>query len=312
MQAQALRHDLFRILQNANIDSVYNSIDNPIEEDKRSISSLARGSSFPYNKRSLAALARGGYLRTPSNQDQLYQDFKRSIATLAKNGQLPNYSHPEENDEPADDEELEETKRSIEAMARNGNLHHKREQLSELLNALAYDKRNIGSVARDYNFPSYGKRFLGALARNGELRNKKDDFLNGSDEKRNIQSIVRNSKRNIQSLIRNDAMPFPLNMRLPDEYKRNIGSIARGAGTRFVMGKRETNSVFDEDKRNLASIKAQTREKRDVDEDYAENEEYSSPVYQNSNFDYDELLQALAADYPAPEKRFLGKFSPNP
>lgn len=77
------------------------------------------------------------------------------------------------------------------------------------------------------------------------------------------------------------------------------------------------------DKRNLQSIKAQlkpkfkrstdgespSRNKREADYFYT-NEEFPSPVSQSQNvYDYDDLLQELnEADI---EKRFLGKFNGN-
>lgn len=365
-------------------------------EDKRSLASLARSGQFPYGfKRNLGALARGGFLRN----GQLYN--KRSIATLAKNGQLPTLQSPEE------EGEVEEEKRSIASLARAGNMNR---YLKKSLESLArsgyisgkrnigslarngylkrdldsylddlYQKRYVGSLARQYNFPN-GKRNLGSLARNGELmrfnRNNADDL---EGEKRNVQSLMKSGgvsgKRNLASLARSQNMPFYGRY---DSYKRNIGAIARdwslpnhGSGwekneekrnvaallrqdsylhsmnRNSALGAHPTPELDDEfpieDKRNLASLKAQAtsnyanfgnrnvkrsvpeehtsdkaksedkehnRNKRETD-DYYEgiSDEYPVPVMQNSDsFDYEELMNALSARYPVNDKRFLGIF----
>jgi len=301
IQAQALRQRLINLIRQGFEEQVDNGI-----EEKRSISSLARWDNLPV-KRNLQALARSGYLKSlPADEDMDDNDanLKRSIQYLARSGQLPDF-------------QSEDSKRSISSLARNGELHNNRRELEELIDEL-YEKRNIGSLARDFNFPSYGKRFLGSLARSGDLG------------KRNLASIVRNGKRSLASLVRSNNLPEGL-----DEYKRNIASLAREGG-KFV-GKRNVAALLrqdnylnerhhhedDEDaqtqkpegesdemdaaKRNLASIKA-GRSKRQADYYDVQNEEYPQPVYQNQNsMDYEELVHALTGTYPAAEKRFLGR-----
>lgn len=368
-------------------------------EDKRSIAALARGGQFPYElKRNLGALARAGLLRNYN---------KRSIATLAKNGQLPTLQSPEETE--VDDEEQKRSiaslaragamnrylKKSIESLARSGYMTGKRNigalarngylkrDMNDYLEDL-YQKRYIGSLAKQYNFPT-GKRNLGSLARNGELmrynRNNQDDALLDSD-KRNVQSLMKSGglgggKRNLASLARSQNMPFYGKYEV---YKRNIGAIARdwslpnhstgweknGEDKRNVAALLRQDSylhsmnshsiahptpemddeIQTEDKRNLASLKAQAtsnyinygnrnvkrsvtenqggvedsaklnddkghpRTKRQSD-DYFEgsSDEYPVPVMQNSNsVDYEELINALTGRYPTNDKRFLGMF----
>lgn len=99
--------------------------------------------------------------------------------------------------------------------------------------ALPKGRRHIGSVARDYGLPS-GKRNLGALARQSMLP------LSG---KRNIASLARyytlpqGGKRNVATLARDSSLPYG---------KRYLGSLARTGG--YPM--RE----YDEDKRSIASL----------------------------------------------------------
>lgn len=328
IQAQALRQRLINLLRQGFEEQVDNGI-----EEKRSISSLARWNDMPM-KRNLQALARAGYLRTLPDDDEIDDNdpnLKRSIQYLVKNGQLPDYRS-------------EETKRGIESLARNGELHNTRQDLEEMLDEL-YEKRNIGSLARDFNFPSYGKRFIGSLAKSGDLSSR----FNGG--KRNLASIMRNGKRNIASLVRSNNLPSGTY----DEYKRNIASLARDGGK--FMGKRNVAALLRQDnylnerhhqsdseeenqtekpdneleeteneKRNLASVKAGYKSKFKRSIPYVEmarsgrskrqagyydfqNEEYPQPVYQNQNdnMDYEELMHAINGIYPNSEKRFLGE-----
>lgn len=86
MQVQALRRDVLRKFQEA-LDRI-----NDEEEErsyKRSLSSLAAWNNLPEHKRNLEALARAGYLKTLSDEEDGDSNYKRSIANLVKNGQLP-------------------------------------------------------------------------------------------------------------------------------------------------------------------------------------------------------------------------------
>lgn len=99
--------------------------------------------------------------------------------------------------------------------------------------ALPTGRRHIASVARDYGLPS-GKRNIGALARQSMLP------LNG---KRNIASLARYhmlpqaGKRNVAALARDFSLPYG---------KRYLGSLARTGGYP-IRG-------YDEGKRNIASL----------------------------------------------------------
>lgn len=265
IQVQSLKRELFRYLEDK------------LEEDemtKRSFASLVRDGNLPYIPK-----------RSTDELDN--DDLKRSIANLAKNGQLPTFQRPED--------EQTQTKRGIESLARNGDLHGKR-KLENLIEDL-YGKRSIASLARGFNYPVAGKRYLGALARTGDLRysNPNDDYY----DKRNIASIVRNGKRNVQSLVRNNNFPGGKRYYMFDELKRNIASLARTMGK--YNGKRAVPTAallrqdglmkpsehhhYDEDsksddsnnnnhenesteKRNLGSLKAQLKSKfkRSADE----------------------------------------------
>lgn len=116
---------------------------------------------FP--RRSIAALARDGYLRSAN------PGYKRSISTLAKNGQLPTFRSPyDETDtlQEQDDETAHE-KRNLASIAR--------------MRSYSAMKRNIQSLARDgFRFgrgqysQSYDKRNIQALARNGLIHKKNE------------------------------------------------------------------------------------------------------------------------------------------
>lgn len=285
IQLQSLRNQLRHILQDA-LDKIDDQDEQ--EEAKRSISSLAHWNNLP-TKRNLEALARAGYIKTlpdestgDDNSDNNDANYKRSLAVLAKNGQLPIMMNDDQ-------------KRGIESLARNGDLNrHNGKDIQDMLMDL-YQKRSVASLARNYNFPSYGKRFIGALARNGDLNYQ---------YKRNIASLAKNggflqtNKRNVAALLRQD------------QYYN----------TRHQDGRTDVPEI---DKKNIASIKAQyggmkykrdikqeTRKKREVMDlfDVNDNSEYPVPVYQNQNgYDYEELMKQLTGSYPNTEKRFLGE-----
>lgn len=119
--------------------------------------------SFP--RRNIAALARDGFLRNTASKS----NYKRGIATLAKNGLLPTYRSPYVEVEKQDsNQEESQEKRNVASIAR--------------LRSYAAMKRNIQALARDgyrvgrgqYN-PSNDKRNIASLARNGLLIHKKDE-----------------------------------------------------------------------------------------------------------------------------------------
>lgn len=83
LQVRALRRDLLKKL----IEELEENLQN---ESKAQIS-LPSSNNLPYEmKRNLEALARAGYIRTLPDEDDSDGSYKRSIANLAKNGQLPN------------------------------------------------------------------------------------------------------------------------------------------------------------------------------------------------------------------------------
>lgn len=174
-------------LQNQNLQSLNNpyaynedldDLDAIFDDEKRSVSTLARNGGYRSNgagptaaaKRNVGAMARLGLLR-PINQD----DIKRSIATLAKNGQLPS-REPEPDD--LDDSQWNEYKRNIGALARSGNLG-------------GSGKRNIAALARNYELPSYGKRNLPSILRSSGQPRTNDQ-----------------PKRNIAALARDNVIPY--------------------------------------------------------------------------------------------------------
>ncbi|CAG2060119.1 unnamed protein product, partial [Timema podura] len=202
---------------------------------------------------------------------------KRSIASLAKSGQLQHASPQFVNGGLLEDEFDSEGKRGgIGSLARNGYLNNKKDNgnrdLERLMQQLyqdeGIDKRNIGSLARSFNLPQNGKRNIGSLARSGgfsQLRfspSKKDDD-NGSesdyyrdDDKRNLGAFVKSrqtplGKRYLGSALRsrNSALStISKKDEMDDEEKRNVGAMARNRLLPF--GKRDD----DEDETNLEDV----------------------------------------------------------
>ncbi|KAG5684186.1 hypothetical protein PVAND_013426 [Polypedilum vanderplanki] len=190
-----------------------------------------------------------------NNDDDFFEeDEKRSIATLAKNGQLPS-REPDTIDLETLSDDDNGHKRNIASMARSG---------------LIGGKRNIQSLARQWQYANSGKRNIGALMRN--------NMFPGS------------GKRNVASLARNGF------------GKRNVGALARD----FMLPKVNSGAKYTDDgKRNIQALKnsIKGRKKREIGET-----EVNEPVFQNGPFDYEDLLQALNDDGPYAEKRFLAPY----
>lgn len=107
--------------------------------------------------------------------------LKRSIATLAKNGQLPS----REPDAATSSSMWLDEKRNIGSMARAGNLnYYGKRNLASIMrsNYNAYPKRNMASLARGNMWPSNDdyKRNVGTLARDWALPNRQTKINEGN------------------------------------------------------------------------------------------------------------------------------------
>lgn len=183
-QAASLRSQLRNLLENNNIDyESFNSPESLTENEKRSLSSIARNGLLTNGKRNIGSLARSGFIRTSP------EEIKRSIAALAKNSQLPTSREPETEDNGQTSQFWD--KRNIGSVARAGMIN---------------GKRNIASLARSYELP-YGKRNLASVVRSGRP---------GNGYKRNIASLARGNfypyfgesiKRNVGALARDWSLP---------------------------------------------------------------------------------------------------------
>lgn len=119
--------------------------------------------------------------READDYEPFEEDEKRSIATLAKNGQLPSREPDTEMESLSDDDNGH--KRNIASMARSG---------------LIGGKRNIQSLARQWQYVN-GKRNIGSVMRGNMFQGNK----------RSIASMARNGygKRNVGTLARDWALP---------------------------------------------------------------------------------------------------------
>lgn len=122
-------------------------------------------------KRNVAAMARLGLMREANT--------KRSLANLAKNGQLPSREN-------YDDQTIgpwNNDKRNIGSIARGGG------SLS--------GKRNVGALARDFLLPQNGKRNLPSILRSG-----------GGSSTSSTHGPQHQPKRNVGTLARDNLLPY--------------------------------------------------------------------------------------------------------
>ncbi|XP_032571750.1 neuropeptide-like 1 isoform X2 [Drosophila sechellia] len=153
------------------------------------------------DKRSVAALAAQGLLNAP----------KRSLATLAKNGQLPT-AEPGEDYADADSGEPSEQKRYIGSLARAGGL-------------MTYGKRNVGTLARDFQLPiPNGKRNIATMAR---LQSAPSTHR---DPKRNVAAVARYNSQHGQ-------------IQRAGAEKRNLGAL-KSSPVHGVQQKREDEEML--------------------------------------------------------------------
>lgn len=208
--------------------------------------------------------------------EPIEEDEKRSIATLAKNGQLPSREPEADIDSISEDENGH--KRNIASMARSG---------------MMGGKRNIASLARQWQYTN-GKRNIGSLMRN--------NMFPGTSGKRNLASLARSGfgKRNIGTLARDWTLPKISGAKFADGEYFFFNSL------NFPFNLPLIKYLVNEDgKRNIQSLKNQIkgRKKREIGGEMEMNEQ----AFQNGPVDYEELLQSLNDDAPYAEKRFLGK-----
>lgn len=246
-------------------------LEDDTDEEKRNFASLVRSGNLPFNggKRSVEALARAGYLPvpTPPHESEEYPPEssenseevlrKRNIAAMAKNGLLGAQGLKQKRDlkEYQSQKEADDVGAELEELIRE---LYQEEQGTE--------KRNIGSLAREFNFPyNGGKRHLGSLVRAGGYRfsgatKKSDDDANDEnlDDKRSVMTLIRNrmnqlreGKRYLGSVMRNYLSHFGASKKddfeIEDETKRNIGAMARTwpFPEKFKYGKRLENEEED-------------------------------------------------------------------
>lgn len=149
----------------------YTDDDNQQSYDNIDVDALA--TTILNNKRNVANMARLASMRLQNEATP-----KRSIATLAKNGQLPS-REPVADENDRDENQWSDYKRNIGSIARGG---------------LLAGKRNIGTLARDFVLPSSGgKRNLPSILRSGGGSSTSSTHGPQNPPKRNVASLARDN-----------------------------------------------------------------------------------------------------------------------
>lgn len=275
MHANALRNQLKQIIENyltSNDGMQYLDDENQPMYDSIDLDALEKHTANILNgKRNVAAMARLASSR---------EGAKRSLATLAKNGQLPIRDYDSDDDY----NPYNNNKRNLASIARG----------------TMSGKRNIGSLARDYVLPSSGKRNLPSILRSGSGGS-------GSTSSSSTHGPQPQPKRSWPhgpqpQHTRENQLPYYQN-------KNEKRDVAAATSNKYSM----------EEKRNIGSYKnSQTTSKVKRDAVY-ESEQYDFPdetdtqAYQPSPYNYNDLNE-LYSFYGMPdisnEKRFLGRILP--
>ncbi|KOC61119.1 Neuropeptide-like 1 [Habropoda laboriosa] len=161
-----------------------------------------------------------------SEADSQAEYQKRSIAMLAKNDDLPISIHDRmEND----DDEKKRAVLSGDQSGQNGAevaqeyLLPSRSDLEALTRDFSADKRNVGTLARDFALPP-GRRNIAALVRDYDQTKGNRERMLPFAGKRNVASLARtytlpqNGKRNVASVARDYGLPYG---------KRYVGSLMK-------------------------------------------------------------------------------------
>lgn len=238
---------------------------------RRHIASVARDYGLPSGKRNIGALAR---------QSMLPLNGKRNVASLARYYMLPQAG-----------------KRNVAALARESSLPYGKRYLGSLVRSGGYpvheyddDKRSIASLARNADWPAFVKRgrsVPGRMIATMKVLNRKGRSL--SDER----DSYNNEPLDLQQLIRQGHHG--------DDTKENA---LEWQTTPFSVSEELEDTKAKNRSNRKMDVALQTRHKRQIDF----SDEYPLPVVQNANvFDYEDVLEALADQYPNAEKRFMGE-----
>lgn len=260
-------------------------------------------------KRHLGSLVKAGYRFPPT---YLYENSKRNLASLARNGQLPRayyygFANNKRDDDVYDDYD------------------------GHFGNEESTTKRHLGSIARGgYKFmgrPYRYKRHLGALARGGGLpaiwRHKKDD----EEPRELIYSPEEVDKRNLAALARGGHMPSfligaqhkrndetqekDLTENADNVDKRHLGSLARSGNLPLIVKDTEV-------KKNDEDISAEVE--TDDDDDDVEKRHIGSLAKSNHlpwfwNYraqkkdNSDEVSDEEKSEFETPDKKHIGSLA---
>ncbi|XP_011314819.1 uncharacterized protein Nplp1 isoform X1 [Fopius arisanus] len=274
------------------------------------------------------------------DESGIFDSQKRSLATLAKNGDLPVSIQERAQDGQEDDEKRSEASMTPEELLKLYGGESSEEKPTEMMSygipsaldtesedffshwgkrnlaALAREsalpgRRNIASMAREFGLPT-GKRNVGTLARDRQLPSgkRRPSYTLG----RLFVIPVATGKRNVGSLARDSALPpygkrgiasLAKNGDFPFP-KRNVGTLARDWSLPQTRHGRSPDENEEDNRSNsferqLDDVKARTKRQADY------SDEYPLPVMQNSNvIDYEDIIEAIANGFPQAAKRFMG------
>lgn len=316
MHAAALRQQLRDLLETSE-QFDYQTPPQVDLVDKRSYASIMRnsgggGGPGETAKRNIGLWQRLGAVRMPPAGNDVdtvdgeagaYEEHKRSLATLAKNGQMPAVgSTSQEPDREASDDGVGESaalaqqfKRNMAAMARSG-LIGTGGRVAESNN-----KRNVGALARDWTLPT----------------SQSNGRLNGTR-----RTVVANIKKSLFDVLYRLVFSFHL---LPTVQKRNIGSMKNSPvhGDAGAKGTKVKRSLYSYDEYPSVSYMQQEEQSHQLPAVVYRQQQAAESAYrpaEEPQMDYNALAKYISQMYYAPsqfaddfdsdlhlKKRFLGE-----
>ncbi|XP_076234072.1 neuropeptide-like precursor 1 isoform X2 [Calliopsis andreniformis] len=246
------------------------------------------------------------------SMDSQIASQKRSISTLAKNDDLPINIHDRLHHNQDNQDKREEGEGHMPGMSELY-LVPNDQVYKEMGQSFAMEKRNVGSLARDFALPP-GRRNIATLVyevqNRGNIQNSRMIPLSARvgeyQQSKRSATFPRNSVWPMKK-----GLPVPPNLMLKTLSRQGRSVRSELNTVNNFLNHYEPKNLGKMHKESSASErKNDSTEKVHFNNTVTKRQiEFSGnyPVTQSRDFDYEEMIEALANQYQNAEKRFLGR-----